>query len=144
MSAVVNELNTLLADATVLYQKLRSMHWTVRGPQFFELHLKFEEFYNAWAVHVDDIAERVLTVGGTPHTSLTKMVSEARLSELNGNPSAMEMVSILADDLSTIVEHSALTIAKAEESGDRATANLLDDIRDEQQKTIWMLKSYLG
>lgn len=144
MSTVANELNTLLADATVLYQKLRSMHWVIQGPQFFTLHKAFEEVYNTWADHIDDIAERILTIGGTPHTTLTTMVKEARLTEFSGSPNGREMISTLLEDLKTFVEHSGSTIAKAEEAGDRGSVNLLDGIRDEQQKTIWMLKAFLS
>lgn len=144
MSNVANELNTLLADATVLYQKLRSMHWTVKGPFFFGLHSKFEEQYDGWAEHIDEIAERILTIGGTPHTTLATILKEARLTEFSGNPTGKEMVSTLCEDLTTIVAHAGSTLAKAEEAGDRGTANLLDGIIDEQQKTIWMLKAFLS
>lgn len=144
MSTVANELNTLLADATVLYQKLRAMHWVVKGPFFFGLHGLFEKIYDAWADHIDDIAERILTVGGTPHTTLATMIKEARLTEFSGNPTGKEMVATLCEDLTTFVEHAGSTLAKAEEAGDRGSANLLDGIIDEQQKTIWMLKTFLS
>jgi starvation-inducible DNA-binding protein len=121
MSNVVNDLNTLLADSTVLYQKLRSMHWVVKGPMFFALHIKFEELYNAWATYIDDIAERILTIGGTPHTTLSTMIAEARLSEFSGHPNAREMVATLQADLKTIIESAGSVMAKAEEAGDTGT-----------------------
>ena len=85
-------LNGLLADATIFYQKLRHYHWNVEGRAFFELHAKFETLYTRWATAIDEIAERILMIGGVPLHTLTSMLKEARLVEDEGIPSAAEMV----------------------------------------------------
>ena len=66
---IVKELNILLSNFQVYYQNLRGIHWNIRGKRFFDLHVKFEELYTDSQIKIDLIAERVLTVGGTPlHT----------------------------------------------------------------------------
>jgi starvation-inducible DNA-binding protein len=66
---IVTELNNLLSNHQVYYQNLRGIHWNIRGKRFFDLHVKFEELYNDAQLKVDMVAERVLTLGGTPlHT----------------------------------------------------------------------------
>ncbi len=141
---VTQSLNGLLADATLFYQKLRAMHWLVEGREFFALHGKFEALYNSWADHIDDIAERILTVGGKPLATLANMLERARIKEFAGSASGREMVEALVADLEHIVAAAGETISVAENAGDRGTANLLDGIRDEQEKTLWMLKAWLA
>lgn len=142
--AVVEQLNAVLAESTVFYQKLRAYHWTVNGPDFFELHAKFEELYNEWALHIDAVAERILTVGGTPLLTLTQMQKHASIQEASGNESAQKMVAAIVADLETIVRKLEDTISAADDAKDPGTVNALDGIRDGQQKTLWMLKAWLG
>jgi starvation-inducible DNA-binding protein len=67
--ALSTKLNQLLADYQVFYQNLRGLHWNIKGREFFELHLKFEELYNDAVLKIDEIAERILTLEGEPfHT----------------------------------------------------------------------------
>ncbi len=141
---VIQSLNNLLADASVLYQKLRAMHWLVTGREFFVLHARFEGLYNAWAEHVDDIAERVLTIGGKPLATLAEILEHARIKEFAGTTTPKDMVKTLVGDLEHILAGATETIAAAERVGDRGTANLLDGIRDEQEKTLWMLNAWLA
>ena len=67
--SLADGLNILLADYMVFYQNTRGLHWNIKGEKFFELHLKFEELYNNFLLKVDEVAERILTLGATPlHT----------------------------------------------------------------------------
>ncbi len=138
----INALNGLLADATVLYQKLRAMHWYVAGREFFVLHEKFEELYDAWAEHIDAIAERILTVGGEPLATLAAMLEHSKIREFGGSASADELIATLTSDLEHLLADARGAIALAEQAGDRGTANLLDGICDEQEKTLWMLRAW--
>src|SRR5690606_1848451 len=70
------ELNTLLANFQVYYQNLRGLHWNIRGKRFFDLHVKFEELYNDAQLKIDEIAERVLTIGGTPLHTFEEYIKE--------------------------------------------------------------------
>jgi len=139
---VIDGLNGLLADATVLYQKLHAFHWMVAGPQFFQLHAKFEEFYDRFAEVVDDVAERVLTVGGQPLGTLREVLARAELKEYDGTKAAAQMVAAVAADFTHLLKKSGAVQEAAEAAGDRGTANLLDGIRDELEKTLGMLKAW--
>jgi starvation-inducible DNA-binding protein len=139
---VVDDLNTLLADATVFYQKLRHYHWNVEGRKFFELHAKFEELYTAWATHIDEIAERVLMVEGVPLHTLSSMLEVARIQEDETIPSAPEMVDNILADMDALHSASGQVVEAAEKAGDRGTANLMDDLRDAMEKDMWMLRTW--
>jgi starvation-inducible DNA-binding protein len=143
-NAIHDHLNGLLADALVLEQKLRHYHWNVKGPQFFSLHGKFEELYDHFADVIDDVAERILTVGGDPLRTLGAAIEHAQVREDDDLPGALEMVRNLRADLDTIRARAVDGIAAAEAADDRGTANLLDGLNDELEKTIWMLNATLA
>ena len=135
-------LNGLLADATIFYQKLRHYHWNVEGRAFFELHAKFETLYTRWATAIDEIAERILMIGGVPLHTLTSMLKEARLVEDEGIPSAAEMVDAVLTDLAALHARAGDVIALAEKAEDRGTENALDTLRDDIEKDLWMLRAW--
>ena len=141
-ASLTETLNALLADNMVFYQKLRAYHWTVRGDGFFSLHAKFEELYKAWAQVVDDLAERVTTIGGRPLTTLAAMIEHSQIKEAGGAPNARAMVSALQQDLEAIAQRTRDFTAEAEAAGDRGTANLLDDLGDQAEKEAWMLRAW--
>lgn len=136
-----SSLNTLIADGTVFYQKLRHYHWNVKGPQFFALHSAFETMYDRWADHIDALAERLLTVGEVPIHTLRDVLAQARLQEDPEIPASGEMVRRLAADLERLINFLGDGAAAAEESGDAGTANLLEEIRDGEAKALWMLRA---
>ena len=140
----INGLNALLCDTMVMYQKLRGYHWNVKGPMFYQLHQQFEELYTQTAVDADDLAERVRALGGRPASTLGEFVEGSSLDEDAGDPSAKEMVQNLIDDMSKL--HGALRTeaARAGEKGDQATLNMLEGLADGQEKTMWMLRSFLA
>lgn len=140
---LIKQLNDLLANSTVYYQKLRSCHWLVQGKHFFRLHEIFEEMYGEWEGHIDEIAERVLTIEGVPLNTLKSMLEVSSIEEYKGFDSSTAMVSDITKDLQYLVESITQIISEAEKVGDRGTANLLDDINDAQQKRIWMLSAWL-
>ena len=143
-SKVPDGLNTILADAIVFYQKLHNYHWMVEGKHFFGLHEKFEELYDRWAEVMDDVAERVLTIGGRPVPTLADALKAATIEEDGSKPDAKDMVKIVLTDLQQQLENMRKTIAAAEEADDRGTANLLDEFCDEIEKTNWMLTAWLA
>ena len=120
-TTVADSLNTLLADTTVFYQKLRHYHWNVQGQDFFELHLKFEEVYNKWVVYIDEIAERVIALDTVPLHTLNGMLEHARLKEDEELPEAREMVNRTIADLIALRESIDGTIGQAEDSVRSAT-----------------------
>ena len=142
--AVVESLNVVLADAIVFYQKLHQYHWVVEGKQFFALHAKFEELYDHFAGVLDDVAERVLTIGGKPVPTLKRALELATIEEDDSTPGASKMVEIVLADLEKQAGNMAKVIEAAEEAGDRGSANLMDGFCDEIEKTCWMLKAFLA
>ncbi len=137
-------LNALLADATVLWFKLHNDHWNVAGPQFFTLHQKYEELYTRWGQIVDQLAERVLTIGHTPIGTLTEALRMSAIKERAVSLEAGDRVRSTLDDLALAHARMGEAIEKASKSGDRGTENVLDDIRDTTEKNMWMLRAYLA
>lgn len=140
---IATQLNTLLADSTVFYQKLRHYHWNVQGPRFFELHAKFEEIYEKWAPFVDEIAERIIALDTVPLHTLADMLKHATLEEDPEITDGSEMVRRTITDLEALRASLTQLIGKAEDAGDRTTANLLDGIGDAIEGDLWMLKAWL-
>lgn len=141
-SRMIDDLNRLLADATVFYQKLRHYHWNVDGRHFFELHVKFEELYTGWATSIDELAERILMVGGVPLHTLGSMLEASSLEEDERVPPAVEMVDRIESDLKALHARMGDVIEVGEEGDDRGTVNLLDGLRDGIEKDLWMLRSW--
>lgn len=145
MSRVSESLNALLADYQVHYQRMRNFHWNVRGPRFFELHQKFEELYTNAALKVDALAERVLALGGRPLSTLGEQLSAARLKEdATAGLDAEKMVRRTLADLEELNGQLRRAAQEASGAGDGATFNLLEPMADEQEKTSWMLRAFLG
>ncbi|CAM3446310.1 Dps family protein [Marinicrinis lubricantis] len=135
-------LNKQVANFSVLYVKLHHFHWYVKGTNFFTLHEMFEKYYNEATQSLDDIAERVLTLGGRPLSTMAQYVQESSIKEAAGNESAEQMVTILIDDFSTVVQELRQGIEIAEEHKDEVTGDLLIGIQSKLEKHIWMLKSF--
>lgn len=138
------EMNELLADSVVLYQKLHHYHWEISGDKFFQLHELFENEYNYWKSVVDDVAERILTFGGKPLATLKQALELSSIKENPNTPSGKEMVSDLYNDYQAVLKKLASTIETAEELNNRGTANLLDGFSDTIEKKSWMLRSFLN
>ncbi|MBR9988665.1 MAG: DNA starvation/stationary phase protection protein [Gemmatimonadetes bacterium] len=139
---IAHGLNGLLADATVFYQKLRHYHWNVAGSEFFTLHAKFEEMYTAWAMTIDQVAERILMVDGVPLHTLAAMLRETELDEDESIPAAVGMVDAILADLFLLRARAGTVIGAAETVDDRGTVNLLDDVCDAIEKDAWMLGAW--
>ena len=144
MPNVITNLRQLEADYSVFYRKLRAFHWNVNGPQFFTLHTKFEELYNAFNLKVDELAERVLTLGGNPIPTYKSVLEMTRLAECSDMPDAIGMVTELYNDLKRLNGWTRETIAVAEESNDIGTSSMLEDFAVSGEKEAWMLRSFLG
>lgn len=144
MTNVTEGLNVLTADAMVLYQKLHHYHWNISGDEFFSLHVKFEELYTYWSQVLDDVAERILMVGGTPPRTLAEVLETTTLTEDPGLPEDDEdFVQNIMNDFQKVLDTTLPVVEAAEEAHDRGTVALLDDIRGAIEKEIWMLKAYL-
>jgi starvation-inducible DNA-binding protein len=139
---LVTNLNSLIADFTVFYQKLRHYHWNVKGPQFFMLHEKFEIVYTEVGMVIDELAERVVGLDGVPLHTLEQMLDATSLEEDPDLPAPGVMVERTAEDIEALTKKIQFIIDDAEEEGDRTTANMLDEFKDGLEAHLWMLKSW--
>ncbi|MEO9892781.1 DNA starvation/stationary phase protection protein [Aurantibacter sp.] len=140
---VVTEMNVLLADYTIYYQKLRSFHWNVLGRNFFDLHVKFEELYTDARIKIDEIAERVLTLRYHPVSNLSKYLKMANIEEESPFIEDTEMVVSILSDHKKLLAQMKLTLDKADEAGDEGTIDMLGAYIRELEKSSWMLNAFI-
>lgn len=141
---LVNELNTLLANYQLFYQNLRGFHWNVKGEKFFELHVKFEELYNDAVVKVDEIAERILTLGGTPLHTFNDYLENANIKPAKNISNGKECMEATLENMATLVQVEKAILPLAQEAEDEGTLTLLTDYISQQEKTVWMLNAWLS
>jgi len=137
-------LNKQIANWSVLFVKLHQFHWYVTGPHFFTLHAKFEEFYSEAATHIDDLAERLLALGGKPLARMQDYLQAATVKEADGSETAEQMVAALSADFSSITQELKEGISLAQDTGDETTGDMLLSIHTELEKHIWMLRAFSG
>lgn len=143
MDTVTKELDQLLCDYAVYYQKLRNYHWNVRGKRFFQLHEEFENLYGQTAMWVDAVAERISQLGERPTATLAGFAKQTRLEERTAPMMADEMVRDLVNDIERLDDFTKSVIEEADEETDVATTNILEDICEAQAENAWMLRSWL-
>ncbi len=140
---LTGKLNALLADYQLFYQNLRGLHWNIKGREFFELHVKFEEFYDDAVVKVDEIAERILTLEGEPLHTFSDYLSVSEIKEEKGIVEGKKGVEIIIDNFSKLILKEREILSLAGDADDEGTASLMSDYISETEKTLWMLSSYL-
>lgn len=140
---VVQALERLLADSYTLYLKTHSYHWNVTGPMFTSLHTLFETQYTDLALAVDEIAERIRTLGAAAPGSYTQFMEIATVKEDRGVPKATVMIQNLVDDAARVVASAKQVIEAGTAAGDDASVDLGVRRTEIHQKNAWMLRSHL-
>jgi len=138
-----SRLNELLADYQLFYQNLRGLHWNIKGREFFELHVKFEEYYDNAVIKVDEIAERILTLEGEPLHTFTDYLKISEIKEEKGITNGLQGVTIIIDNFSILILKEREILSLAAEADDEGTVSLMSDYISETEKTLWMLNSYI-
>lgn len=138
------ELNKLLASYQILYMNVRGFHWNIRGNQFFELHLKFEEIYNDLLLKVDTLAERILTLDSVPMHSFSDYLKVSAIPEQKGLHDGHACVESLLESFRELLVAQRRILGQAAEAGDEGTASILSDYVQQQEKLVWMLRAYLA
>lgn len=141
---LVDKLNVLLANYQVFYMNTRGFHWNIKGEKFFELHLKFEELYNNLILKIDEIAERILTLGGVPLHSYSDYVSVSSINEVKNCNSANATVESILDSFSKLLIMQREILNLSAEANDEGTNALMSDYIREQEKLVWMYSSFLN
>jgi starvation-inducible DNA-binding protein len=140
---IVKYMNALLANYHVHYQKLRNFHWNVEGPDFFELHVYFENQYNDTKVNIDDIAERIRVFGKRPLSTMQEYLDSAEIKEINKQCAPYEMVQEILADYEILLSDMMNITNAANENGDAGTIDMMTTFIKKLEKNHWMLKSWL-
>lgn len=138
------DLNDLLANYQVFYMNARGYHWNIRGKDFFELHLKFEELYNDLLLKIDEIAERVLTLGYEPAHSYSSYLGASAIQEKVKVTDGSEAIAQILEAFKTLLGKQRKLLAEAGEAGDEGTSALMSDYIRAQEKMVWMYGAYLN
>ena len=141
---LANDLNDLLANFQIYYQNLRGIHWNIKGKRFFDLHVKFEELYTDANMKVDLIAERILTLGDTPLHTFDDYTKLAKVPVGKNISIDKKAVRLIVDSLTQLLTIERKILNKSGEANDEGTNSMMSDFITEQEKTVWMMKAWLG
>ena len=141
-------LNATLADEYLLLTKTKNYHWNVVDPRFNDLHKFFDEQYGQITEIVDEVAERVRSIGGKTKATMTEFLQITRLKEdpaeyPNIFTSANRMLENLLNDHETIIRQLRKDLETCDQLGDAGTTDFLTGIMEEHEKMAWMLRSFL-
>ncbi|RCH55808.1 DNA starvation/stationary phase protection protein [Mucilaginibacter hurinus] len=141
---VVDLLNDLLANYHIHYQKLRGCHWNVKGKSFFTLHVKFEELYTEALVFIDELAERILTLGKPPYSTFADYIKTAKIKEVNTiGMKDTDMVKALIADMATLIELEREILEVTSDAGDDGSNDMVNRFMQFKEKNTWMLRSFV-
>ena len=140
---LADKLNVLLANYSIFYQNTRGYHWNIKGDKFFELHIKFEELYTDLLVKIDEIAERILTLGSAPQHKYTAYQQVSEIKESNKVNVGMHSVQEILDSFSVIIGLQRELLQLSADINDEGTNALMSDYIRTQEKLVWMYSAYL-
>ncbi|HBG59107.1 Dps family protein [Proteiniphilum sp. UBA1028] len=140
----VDGLQKLLANLQLFYTNLRGFHWNVKGVEFYGLHAKLEEFYDDTAEKVDEVAERILMLGGVPAHNYTEYLKTSSIKETGVVSNAKEIGKNLLDSMKVLISLEREVLETASEGNDEGTVALMSDFISAQEKNIWMLTAFLS
>ena len=133
-----------MANFQIYYQNLRGIHWNIKGKRFFDLHVKFEELYTDANMKVDLIAERILTLGDTPLHTFDDYTKLAKVPVGKNISIDEKAVRLIVDSLTQLLTIERKILNKSGEANDEGTNSMMSDFITEQEKTVWMMKAWLG
>ena len=143
IEGVVKSLNDYLANLNLLYVKIHNLHWNIQGHSFFQLHSVFEGYYEGVAKSLDEVAERILTLGSRPSASMKEYMEIGTIKELESKGLAGdEAIGILETDFLAMLNDSREILSMAEDAKDQGTVDLMARLIAEYEKALWMIKSY--
>ncbi len=143
-AVLADKLNGLLANYSVFYQNTRGFHWNIKGEKFFELHLKFEELYNDLLLKIDEVAERILTLGHAPDHRYSGYNKTSQIKESPIVTDSMEAVGNILNAFRTLITLQRELLGLSEDAGDEGTNALMSDYIREQEKMVWMYSAFLN
>lgn len=141
---LAEKLNTLLANYSIFYQNTRGYHWNIKGEKFFELHLKFEELYNDLLLKIDEVAERILTLGHIPKHNYSEYKQISTILECEGENNGLRAVAGILSAFQVIILLQREILLLSAEMGDEGTNSLMSDYIRVQEKMVWMYSAFLN
>jgi starvation-inducible DNA-binding protein len=141
---LAEKLNELLANYSLFYQNTRGYHWNIKGEKFFELHIKFEELYNDLLLKIDEVAERILTLGHAPNHRYSDYKKTSKISESNQVSDGIKAVEDILNSFKTIISLERELLSLSAETGDEGTNALMSDYIRAQEKSVWMYSAFLN
>ncbi|WP_339895987.1 Dps family protein [uncultured Algibacter sp.] len=141
---LVSDLNNLLANFQIYYQNLRGIHWNIKGKRFFDLHVKFEELYTDANLKVDEVAERILTLGETPLHTFEDYSVKAQVPVGKNISQDDKAVRLIVDSLTELLKIERQILDKSGDANDEGTNAMMSGFITEQEKTVWMMKAWLN
>lgn len=141
---ISEKLNILLANYSLFYQNTRGAHWNIKGEKFFTLHPKFEELYDNLVIKIDEIAERILTLGHTPNHNYSDYLTQSTIKESKEVSDADKAVENILASFKVVIDLQRDLLDASEKAGDEGTNAQMSDYITEQEKEVWMYNSYLG
>lgn len=136
-------LGDLLSNYSVFYQNVRGYHWNIKGENFFELHIKFEELYNDLILKIDEVAERILTLGSDPENRFSIYLAQSDIKEATNLTNGKVAIEDILESFKVLLIKQRSIMDFAGEVGDEGTSALMSDYIREQEKLIWMYSAYL-
>lgn len=141
---LIKDLNDLLANYQIFYTNVRGFHWNIKGQKFFELHVKFEELYNDLILKIDEVAERILTLGGTPKNAYSDYLEVSEIKEVKNESDGIVGVKSILESFKTLLIKQRRLLELSGEADDEGTNALMSDYIREQEKLVWMYSAFLG
>ncbi|QIE58762.1 DNA starvation/stationary phase protection protein [Rasiella rasia] len=138
------KLNELLANYSIFYQNTRGYHWNIKGEKFFELHVKFEELYNDLLLKIDEVAERILTLGFTPKHNYADYRKVSKIKESDEVNDGVKAVGNILTSFQTIIVLQRELLTISDDADDEGTNALMSDYIREQEKLVWMYSAFLN
>lgn len=138
------KMNKLLASYQLHYQNLRSLHWNIKGKEFFELHVKYEELYTRTQDIIDEVAERILSIGSTPLSQWSSYMKESLIPENEIIHDGRNGVQYILDAQKQILDLERELLQMSDERDDEGTNAMMSDLIGEKEKTNWMFRAWLG
>ena len=141
---LAENLNDLLANYSIFYQNTRGYHWNIKGEKFFELHVKFEELYNDLLLKIDEVAERVLTLGHSPNHNYSHYKKVSKIQESKQVSNGMKAVEDILNSFKIIIDIQRDLLTLSADAGDEGTNALMSDYIRMQEKLVWMYSAFLN
>ncbi|HNR17961.1 MAG TPA: Dps family protein [Chitinophagaceae bacterium] len=141
---LARKLNELLANYSIFYQNTRGYHWNIKGQKFFELHLKFEELYNDLLLKIDEVAERILTLGYIPNHKYSEYKITSKIVESNQVSDGIKAVEDIVNSFKITITLQRELLALSAETDDEGTNALMSDYIRAQEKLVWMYSAFLN